>query len=137
VAASDTILYVEDDPNDDFFLRRALEAADVRCRVQRVGDVVSAKCYLTGKPPYDDRERYPSPRLIITDLSVPVSGPSSIDLIQWLKTDPKLAGLRVLCSTGSDDPALHRAFAAVGITCYPKTTKLEELVTAIRTELGQ
>ena len=56
-----TILVVEDDPNDLFFLKRAFSSVQTRCLMQAVGDGAEAIDYLRGVDDYADRQRYPIP----------------------------------------------------------------------------
>jgi CheY-like chemotaxis protein len=64
------ILLVEDDENDSFFVRRTLAKLDLPGKVEHVWDAESARRYLTSAKPFQDREQYPIPDLIITDLSL-------------------------------------------------------------------
>ena len=48
-----TILVVEDDPNDLFFLKRAFNAVQAKCLMQTVGDGAEAIDYLRGDVPFD------------------------------------------------------------------------------------
>jgi CheY-like chemotaxis protein len=72
VNKSGTILHVEDDENDAFFFRRALSKAGVTNALTQVIDGQAAVDYLNGIGLYCDREKYPFPCLLITDLKMPV-----------------------------------------------------------------
>lgn len=130
-----TILYVEDNPDDVFLLRRSLQLASLACNVETVSDIFAAKSYLSGKTPYDDRERFPLPNLLITDVSVPSAGESGLQLVEWVHRQPGFAGLKIFCSTGGDDPAPRAAFAKLGVRCFTKTTRFVELIAAIEEAL--
>ncbi|HZQ46646.1 MAG TPA: response regulator [Verrucomicrobiae bacterium] len=63
------------------------------------GDVIT---YLKGDPPYDDRQRFPMPHLLIIDLKMmKVDG---FDILQWIKAN-KLIKLVTVVLTGSTNPA--------------------------------
>ena len=77
-----TVLYVEDDPEDVFLFRRALLAHKVECALQTVSSVITAKSYLGVQVSYGGRDRFPLPAVIVTDLAEssmdPVSCASAI-----------------------------------------------------------
>jgi CheY-like chemotaxis protein len=132
-----TVLYVEDDPDDVFFLRRALQAQNLQYNLQSVSTVQAAKSYLTGQVPYEDRARYPMPDLIITDMTIPDAGESSVDLASWLRSTPEIARLPVICATGNDQPSMIQQFADLGIACVQKTSRMTEIADAIKAALNQ
>ncbi|MDB6125464.1 MAG: two-component response regulator [Pedosphaera sp.] len=68
--ATEPILIAEDDPNDVLLLQLALKKNGMEGSVQIVGDGQEAINYLRGEPPYNDRQKYPFPRLIYTDLKM-------------------------------------------------------------------
>ena len=79
-----TILLVEDSEDDVFFLTRAFKAAGLLTPLARVENGEQAIDYLNGKPPYNDRARYPLPSLILLDLKMPfVSG---FEVLRWVRT---------------------------------------------------
>ena len=65
------ILLVEDNEDDVFFMRRALQKAGVDLPLQIVMDGQQALDYLEGKEAYGDRTRFPIPRLMFLDLKLP------------------------------------------------------------------
>ena len=78
------ILYVEDNEDDRFFLKRAFAEAEIHNRLQFVDDGQKAIDYLSAQGPYADRLRYPTPCLIILDLKLPkVHG---LDVLRWVRT---------------------------------------------------
>ena len=50
-----TILVLEDEENDLFFLRRALTTCDFKGQVRVVVSMAQARDYLAGRGPYADR----------------------------------------------------------------------------------
>ena len=86
-----TILVIEDDPNDLFFIKRAFSTLTTSCRMQAVGDGAEAIDYLRGVDDYADRSRFPMPALILMDLKMPrVDG---FEFLAWLRRE---AGLRMI-----------------------------------------
>ena len=131
-----TVLYVEDDSDDDLFFRRAMHAQDVDCQIITVPDVPTAKSYLSGKAQYNDRERFPLPSLLLTDCTIHGIYESSIDLVLWIRSHPEFAPLPILCATGNDNPALLEAFAKVGVTCHAKSSQMMEIAFAVKEALA-
>ena len=132
-----TVLCVEDDPDDVFFLRRALQAQNVECHLQAISNVPAAKSYLSGKIPYNDRGRFPVPSLIVTDMTIPEVGESSVDLVSWIRSTPEIARLPIICATGNDQPRMIEEFAKLNIVCHQKTSRMTEIADAIKAALGQ
>ncbi len=95
-----TILVIEDDPNDLFFLKRAFDTVQTRCTLQAVGDGAEAIDYLRGVDDYADRQRFPLPALILMDLKMPrVDG---FEFLAWLRRDPKLKTIPVVVFSSSN-----------------------------------
>src|SRR6185295_18830422 len=93
-----TILQVEDDPNDVFFLQRAMDRAGTAYRIQVVTDGQQAIDYLQGSGKFSDREKYPFPCLVLLDLKLPyVMG---LEVLKWIRQQPGMA-LAVVLLTAS------------------------------------
>lgn len=98
---SGTILLVEDDQNDVFFLKNAFQEAGIDNPVQVAGDGQQAIDYLCGVGAYSDRKRFPFPRLVLLDLKLPVK--MGLDVLRWLQDQPQLQNLLVLVLTSSSN----------------------------------
>src|SRR5256885_17080895 len=84
-----TILQVEDDPNDVFFLQHAMTKAGVANPVQVATDGQQAIDYLRGAGKFADREQFPLPCLVLLDLKLPhVMG---LDVLRWIRQQSGLA----------------------------------------------
>jgi CheY-like chemotaxis protein len=95
----DTILLVEDQENDAFFLKRAFGVAGIQNPIQVVQDGKEAMNYLSGIGVYADRARFPMPCLILLDLKLPrVMG---LEVLRWLRAQSELKTLIVLILTSS------------------------------------
>jgi CheY-like chemotaxis protein len=101
IDAKATILIVEDDRNDVFFLQYAFEAAGIRNPVQVVADGQEAIHYLAGQGRYADRERFPFPCLVLLDLKLPVT--MGLEVLEWIQHQPKFRNLLVVVLTSSSD----------------------------------
>jgi CheY-like chemotaxis protein len=121
-----TLLYVEDDSNDVFFLKRAFEKKCPGRNFLSVPTGEDAIQYLQGLPPYSDRDKHPIPRLLITDLKMPrVSG---FDLLLWLRKHSAFRLLPALVLSSSRHPGdIQRAYS-LGVNSYHvKPTDTQEL----------
>ena len=93
------ILLAEDDPNDIFFFRRAFQKAQVKCQIMDVPNGQEAVRYLQGTYSYRDRTDFPFPRLLLLDLKMPLM--NGFDVLEWLRSQPKLTDLPVLVLSSS------------------------------------
>jgi CheY-like chemotaxis protein len=65
------ILLAEDDDNDVFFVQAAFAKAGLVGPLKIAQDGQQAIAYLAGEGIYADRHHYPSPGLLLLDLSMP------------------------------------------------------------------
>lgn len=127
------ILIVEDDPNDQTFIQRALKRTGVVKRIAVVNDGEEAAAYLRGFDLYADRALHPLPRLIITDLKMPRMG--GVELLRWMNDSPEFRLIPTVVLTSSSDQAditLAFAHGAKGYMIKPvHFGELEKLVQTI------
>lgn len=95
------ILLVEDDENDQLFIRRAFQESGVVNRIETVNDGEEATAYLCGTGAYADRSLHPLPRLIVTDLKMPRMG--GINLLAWMRSRAEFRLVPVIVLTSSSD----------------------------------
>lgn len=93
------LLYVEDEENDVFFMRRAIERAGVVVDFQSVCDGDKAVAYLAGESPYAGRRL---PRLVLLDLNLPLR--SGFEVLEWLRGRPELSDIHVVVFSSSGRP---------------------------------
>jgi CheY-like chemotaxis protein len=104
-----TILVVEDDPNDVFFLKYAFEQAGIKDPLHAVEHGQQAIDYLGGEGKYSDRSQYPIPSIVLLDLKM--AGVSGLDVLRWIKEQPHLACLIVIVLTSSNSETdIHEAY---------------------------
>ena len=94
------VLYAEDDENDVFLLQRAFKKLNIPNPLQTVADGRLAIAYLSGAPPYEKREEYPLPVLLLLDLSMP--GKHGLYVLKWMKAEASVAALPVVIFTSSN-----------------------------------
>src|SRR6185503_1050748 len=80
-----TILHVEDDPNDVFFLDHSFKKAQITTPIHVVNDGQEAIDYLSGSGKFSDRALYPMPCLVILDLKMPRK--DGLQVLQWLRQE--------------------------------------------------
>jgi CheY-like chemotaxis protein len=109
MAGRATILIVEDDSGDAFFLEKAFERILANCAVHRVSDGVEAKDYLQGTGKFSDRRAFPLPSVILLDLRMPKM--DGFEFLAWLRNDPNLRIIPAVVYSSSDNPAdVRRAY---------------------------
>jgi CheY-like chemotaxis protein len=131
---SNTILLVEDEENDVFFLKHAFEEVGIPNPLQVAEDGQEALDYLSGHGEYADRERFPLPCLILLDLKLPrVMG---FEVLKWIREQPALKALVVIILTSSClQPDIEKAYE-LGANAYlvkpSSPPELRELAAGIK-----
>jgi CheY-like chemotaxis protein len=125
---SAAILIVEDDPNDVLFLQRALRKAGFRHALRVARDGQDAILYLSGDAPFDDREKYPVPCLIVLDLKMPRK--NGLEVLQWLRRRDGLKDMPVVMITSSNEEGDRAEALRQGVAAFRvKPVSFEELLT--------
>ena len=96
------VLYVEDEPDDVFFLRAAVKAVGAEADVRDVGDGRAAMAYLSGEGIYADRAAHPAPALVLLDVNLPMI--SGFEVLRWIRAQPALRSLPVVMFSSSGRP---------------------------------
>jgi len=126
-----SILIVDDCHEDKYFLLWALKTLDLNCPIHVVSSGEEAISYLSAKPPFEDRTRFPIPHLMMLDLKMPkVDG---FQVLKWLKTQRALDGLHVVVFPGpkrDSDVAKAKELGAEDYMIKPVDTL--DLVKAVR-----
>ena len=126
------ILQVEDDPNDVFFLRHAMNKVGVANPIHVASDGQQAIDYLQGTGQFADRGKFPLPCLVLLDLKLPyVMG---LDVLKWIRhqTGTSLPVVMLTASGEEADIVTAYRLGANGFLVKPsEAAKLEEIVKAI------
>lgn len=110
------ILIAEDDENDVFLIKRAFSQAQFDNPLQVVQNGEEAIAYLKGDPPFQDREKYPTPALLLLDLKMPRK--DGFDVLTWVREHPEFNSLSIVVLTSSQESRdVNRAYA-LGASSY-------------------
>ncbi|MBD2775130.1 response regulator [Iningainema tapete] len=125
--ACKTVLLVEDDPSTRFLILDSFEMANLAVSFQVAKNGLEAVDYLSGKEPYSNRESYPLPVMILTNLNMP--GMSGFELLAWVKQHVK-KNLPVLVMSATDDPNHVIQAANLGAHSYfiKKLSSFDDLI---------
>ena len=125
------ILLAEDDPNDVLLLERAFEKAGFHKMLKIVRDGEQAIKYLSGQGIYADRQKFPSPFLLLLDLKMP--GTDGFEVLQWLRRESDFKRLLVVVLTSSKlQTDVDRAYDLGANSYLVKPVGFEEMANLIR-----
>ena len=94
------ILLVEDNEDDALLIQRAFSKAKVLNPLLVFRRVEEAMVYLLGVGPYNNRNEFPLPSLILLDLKFP--GLDGFDFLRWLRHQPGINLIRAIVLSSSN-----------------------------------
>ena len=128
-----TILQVEDDPNDVFFLQKAMKKMGVTNPIQVAPDGQEAIDYLRGSGKFADRAKFPFPCLVLLDLKLPyVMG---LEVLRWIREQPGMVLPVIMFSASAEDAdiaASYRLGANAFLRKPSEARQLDEIVKLIK-----
>jgi CheY-like chemotaxis protein len=131
---NDTILVVEDELDDIFFMRHAFKEIGISSPLQVVQHGRQAIDYLNGNGAYADRGEFPLPCLVLLDLKLPQL--MGFEVLKWVREQSGLKTLIVVILTSSQLRADIECAYQLGANAYlvkPSTpSELRELVMGIK-----
>lgn len=135
VGATANLLLVEDEPDDQALFSFAVQRSRVKLRIHRVANGQQALDYLEGVPPFNDRQRYPFPDLVVLDLAMPLM--NGFELLSRLKAAPHLQHLPVIVLTGTCIPAWKDKALALGAAkVFEKCARIDDGAALVREMAG-
>jgi CheY-like chemotaxis protein len=114
--ANSTVLYVDDEENDIFFMELAFKRVGLDQSLHSVTDGQKAIAYLAGDGPYADRAQYPLPALVLLDLNLPLT--SGFEVLQWLRKQSELECMPVIVFSSSGRPEDRQKAHELGANQY-------------------
>jgi DNA-binding response OmpR family regulator len=103
-----TILLVEDEEGDVFFMRQALKKAGVLNPLQVACDGQEAIDYFKGTGKFANREEFPLPCLTLLDLKLPrVMG---LNVLQWIREQSEVAAIILILTSSREEVDIVTAY---------------------------
>ena len=130
----EVILLVEDDPDDEFMTRRALEKNNLCNELVVAHDGEQALDYLFGKGSYEGRDTSIMPQVILLDLGLPkVDG---FEVLERVRSDERTSRLPVVVLTSSlEEEDCVRSYVRGANSCVRKPVDFLEFHEAVK-QLG-
>jgi len=126
------ILLAEDSEADELLLRRAFDQKNLDVPIHVVRDGEEAIAYLRGEGKYSCRDEFPLPDLLLLDLKMPRA--NGFEVIEWVRAQPRLASLRIVVLTTSDQERdIDRAHRVGANSFLVKPISFEEFKTTVQT----
>jgi CheY-like chemotaxis protein len=123
------ILLVEDDDNDIFFVRRATEAGGHSLFGVHNGE--EAVLYMKGFGEFADREKFPIPNVVLTDLKMPRM--DGLELLRWIRSNPRYGVIPTMVYSSSHlESDISQAYALGANAYLAKPSNLKELIEILR-----
>jgi CheY-like chemotaxis protein len=119
-----TILIVEDDRNDQFFIERAFRKIGITGPMHVVGDGKEAIAYMMGEGKYSDRAQFAYPTFIMTDLKMPKA--DGFAVLDFLKGNPQWAIIPTVVFSASADLDDIKKSYMLGASSYHVKPKTQE-----------
>ena len=134
MTASRAILLVEDNEDDLFLIKRALQSARIVNPVLVVETGQEAIDYLSGVGKFADRDSYPVPAVVFIDLKLPfVFGH---EVLAWIRRRKEFESIVVIVLTSSNEASDLNQCYSLGANSYlvkpPTAEQLEALAKAFK-----
>lgn len=128
------VLIAEDDENDAFLIQRAFSKSGFTRMPHICRDGLETIAYLEGKAEFADRQRFPFPRVLVTDLKMPRF--NGFELLQWAREHPEFLIIPTIVMSSSDDPSDVKYAYCLGANAYlTKPSSAREMQEAIQSFL--
>jgi CheY-like chemotaxis protein len=119
------ILLAKDNETDAMLVRRAMEIAGVKARMEVVRDGQEAVDYLAGVNSYADRVKHPFPKLMLLDLQMPRL--DGFEVLRIVRKNFQFT-LPVIVLTNSENPSdIKRAYDLGATSYFRKPDSIEGL----------
>ena len=120
------VVVVEDDADYAFFIGQAFRNKGFANLAMICGDGEEAVDYLDGKGEFADRQVFPFPDVLFTDLKMPRM--NGFELLKWIQARPESALIPTVVLSSSGDPRdVGRAYELGANAFMVKPDRLETL----------
>jgi two-component system response regulator len=127
-----SILLVEDNPDDEELTLRALKKNKILNEVVVAHDGVEALDYLFGRGAYEGRDTGNQPQVVLLDLNLPRIG--GLDVLRSIRADPRTKLLAVVVLTSSrEDEDLVRSYSLGANSYVRKPVDFTQFSDAVKT----
>ena len=127
-----TILIVDDDENDIFFVKRAFSEINVHCTFHVMKNGQECVDYLAGIGDYSDRGLYPLPMMILMDLKMPIM--DGFQVLAWLRARPGIKVIPTIVFSSSDIASdITRAYELGANSFMTKSVTYDGLLLKLQT----
>lgn len=124
-------LLISDDPEEACLLVQAFAKAEMFAPLPLLRTAEEAIAYLTGAAPYQIRERYPLPSLILLDLKS--SGIAGLGLLGWIRQQIRFRHLPVIVLSAALNPEdIRGAYGLQANSYLIKPGNFDELVEMVK-----
>jgi CheY-like chemotaxis protein len=129
-----TILLVEDNADDVFFMKRALKVAGIVNPVEVATTGQAAIAYLDGEGSFCDRRQFPFPVLVFLDLKLPIK--NGHEVLEWIRSHPTISKTVCLILTTSRERVDIEKAYHLGVNGYlikpSSPAQLVEVIKAVK-----
>ena len=128
-----TILLVEDEENDVFFMQQAMKTAGVLNPIRVASDGRQAIDYFKGIGKFVNREEFPLPYLVLLDLKLPHM--MGLDVLKWIRQESEVAAIVVVLTSSKEEADIATAYR-LGANGYlvkpPDVNQLTDMAKSIK-----
>lgn len=129
ISSNKVILLVEDNPDDQILLKRAMKKNHLANEIVVANDGVEALDYLFGTGNFDGRDTSIQPELVLLDLKLPKM--DGHDVLRAMRVDPRTKYIPVVVLTSSVEEAdMIRSYDLGANSFVQKPIDFEEFVEA-------
>ena len=129
ISSNKAILLVEDNPDDQVLLKRAMKKNHLANEIVVANDGVEALDYLFGRGTFEGRDTSAQPELVLLDLKLPKM--DGHDVLRAMRDDPRTKYIPVVVLTSSDEEAdMIRSYDLGANSFVQKPIDFEEFVEA-------
>jgi len=124
------ILLIDDEESDRVFAQQATKKAGAAHNIHGVHSGEEA-VYLRGVGPYADRQKFPLPNVILTDLKMP--NMDGFAFLRWLRNHPKCSVIPTIVYSSSPLDRDVREAYRLGANAYIiKPSSINEMIEILR-----